>query len=135
MGRIFRAKALARIRFAILTAGGLSVLACGYQEPNFGECQEKSGSVSPACLYNGNYPACGLADAAYATARRRAWQFPTANFSELSFVDTGRSQDLGAACRFYFHARVELRPMEPYQWFVYVDKATLLPTHMEPVVW
>jgi hypothetical protein len=119
--------------YIAITVAAFTLFGC--QTTQFGKCRESIGSVSPACLYNGGYPACKLSDENYELAREAAWKFPEAQFSSETHVNTGQSQDLGKECRFYFYVKPELNPMEPYQWLVYVDKATLKPTRLEPVVW
>ena len=114
----------------LVVAATLIVTASACRTSDFGRCDERSGSVSPACLYTDKYPACELNDEDYELARQRAWRFPDASFSEETFVNTGKSQDLGNTCRFYFHVNLGLHPAEPYQWMVYVDKQTLRPTHI-----
>ena len=101
----------------------------------FGECNEGEGTVSPACLYNDDYLSCQISDKQYEQAQENAWLFPPAGFSGEQHINTGKSQDLGRNCRFYFYVRPEFRVMEPYQWLVYIDKSDLKATHMEPVVW
>ena len=104
-------------------------------EKQFGICEERPGSVSPSCLYNGEYSSCKLQAAEYLLAQDSAWQFSDASFSVSAHVNSGQSQDLGDECRFYFYVKPELNSAKPYQWFVYIDKSTLKPIKIEPVAW
>ena len=113
----------------------LAVVLISCQSSHWGKCEESDSSVSPACLYEGGYPSCQLSDKEYELARKNAWGYEEGGFTEEYFANTGKSQDLGSVCRFYFYVKPEHSPMEPYQWLVYVNKNTLLATHMVPVIY
>ena len=123
------------MQYKILNYIFFALFTTATQANAFGVCNEGGGTVSPACLYNEDYPSCQLSDEQYEQAQENAWQFQPARFSDQQHINTGKSQDLGHNCRFYFRIRPELGPMGTYQWLVYIDKSDLKATHMEPVVW